>query len=81
MTLMRTAIVGKDDEKFLGDQDSSTALKASAETPAKPSTPPPVGKPLVHSVLQAQPVQVKAAATVKPALNSAQVQNKLAHKN
>ncbi|MGA9070547.1 MAG: PBP1A family penicillin-binding protein [Terracidiphilus sp.] len=37
MTLMRTAIVGKDDEKFLGDQDNAQALKASADAPAKPS--------------------------------------------
>jgi penicillin-binding protein 1A len=36
MTLMRAAIAGKDDEKFLGDQDTSTALTASAEAPAKP---------------------------------------------
>jgi penicillin-binding protein 1A len=35
MTWMRAAIAGKDDEKFLGDQDDSAALKASAEAPAK----------------------------------------------
>ncbi|MFZ1087570.1 MAG: PBP1A family penicillin-binding protein [Terracidiphilus sp.] len=36
MTWMRAEITGKDDEKFLGDQDDSMALRASAEAAAKP---------------------------------------------
>jgi penicillin-binding protein 1A len=36
MTLMRAAIAGKDDEKFLGDEPDDSSLKASAEPPAKP---------------------------------------------
>ena len=39
LTLMRAAIVGKDDEQFLGDQDDDSALKAAAEAPAKPTLP------------------------------------------
>jgi penicillin-binding protein 1A len=121
MTWMRAAIVGKDDEKFLGDQDNGTELKAAADAPTKPQpataqrppakagaptgasgksaqakppvaavpqppatkplTPQPGSKPLVHPALLAQPVQVKPAGAVKPALNSTPTPNKPAHKN
>jgi penicillin-binding protein 1A len=36
MTWMRAAILGKDDEKFLGDVADDSTLKAAAEAPAKP---------------------------------------------
>jgi hypothetical protein len=47
----------------------------------KPLTPQPGSKPLVHPALLAQPVQVKPAGAVKPALNSTPTPNKPAHKN
>jgi penicillin-binding protein 1A len=37
MTVMRAAIAGKDDEKFLGDEKESPMLKAAATVPSKPS--------------------------------------------
>jgi penicillin-binding protein 1A len=40
INVMRTAIVGKDDEKFLGDQSETPAQKTASEPPAKPSTTP-----------------------------------------
>jgi hypothetical protein len=36
MNWMRAEIVGKDDEKFLGDEPETPALKASTEAPARP---------------------------------------------
>jgi penicillin-binding protein 1A len=36
MNWMRAEIVGKDDEKFLGDELETPALKASTEAPARP---------------------------------------------
>jgi penicillin-binding protein 1A len=45
MNWMRAAIVGKDDEKFLGDETESPALKASTEAAARPgSTALPLAK-------------------------------------
>jgi penicillin-binding protein 1A len=66
MTWMRAAIVGKDDEKFLGDEDDSTALKASTEAPAgaKPvaaSNPP--GKATIPANASGK------TAPVNPSLN------------
>ncbi len=40
MTWMRAAIVGKDDEKFLGEEKESALLKAAAAVPTKPGTAP-----------------------------------------
>jgi penicillin-binding protein 1A len=40
MNWMRAAIVGKDDEKFLGDETETPALKASTEAPARPAPKP-----------------------------------------
>jgi penicillin-binding protein 1A len=55
MTWMRAAIVGKDDEKFLGDEKDNSKLKASAQPLAKPQPP----------------IQTRATvATVRPALAS-----------
>ncbi|HEY1257103.1 MAG TPA: penicillin-binding transpeptidase domain-containing protein, partial [Terracidiphilus sp.] len=56
MTWMRAAIAGKDNEKFLGDQDENTEPKATADAPAKPPVPQPGSKLLVHPALFAQPV-------------------------
>ena len=57
MTVMRQAIVGKDNERFLGDEADDTTLKVSAEPALKPGT------------ATAAAVPVKASSTVKPALN------------
>ena len=73
MTWMRAAIVGKDDEKFLGDQDDSTALKASAEAPAgaKPvaalHTSSKSATPVIPSGKPAQAKPPLASATQLPA--------------
>jgi len=39
MTLMRAAIAGKDDERFLGDEKEKPLLRAAATPPAKPESP------------------------------------------
>jgi penicillin-binding protein 1A len=59
MTVMRQAIIGKDNEHFLGDDADDTTLKVSAQSPAKPGTS------------TAAVVSVKADSTVKPALSPA----------
>jgi penicillin-binding protein 1A len=59
MTVMRQAIAGKDNERFLGDEADDTTLKVSTEPAAKPAT------------AAAAVVPVKASGTVKPALNPA----------
>ncbi|MGA2632740.1 MAG: PBP1A family penicillin-binding protein [Terracidiphilus sp.] len=38
MAVMREAIVGKDDEQFLGDEESPPLSRAASEVPAKPGT-------------------------------------------
>ena len=53
MNVMRAAIAGKDNEKFLSDQPNDTMLQASVKPPAKPATstiakaaaPPAAGSP------------------------------------
>jgi penicillin-binding protein 1A len=58
MTVMKQAIVGKDDEQFLGDDQTAPALdKASATPPAKPG---PVPSVTTNAKL------VKTAAVLKP---------------
>jgi hypothetical protein len=83
MTWMRAEIVGKDDEKFLGDETESPTLKASTEAPAqsppKPNAPPaasaPTGRPLIKPALSQQFAPVKPMGAVKPALNAAPAPN------
>jgi penicillin-binding protein 1A len=66
MTWMRAAIVGKDDEQFLGDEKDSSLLKASAEPAAKPPAKPtgPAAKPRLTTQATARPV--KALAPTRP---------------
>jgi len=59
ITVMRQAIIGKDNEHFLGDEADDTMLKVSTEPPAKPGVTSPAIKP------------VAASLAVKPALNAA----------
>jgi penicillin-binding protein 1A len=71
MTVMRAAIAGKDDERFLGDQETPPLQRVAVQPPAKPvvATPaanaiakPPAAQPAAGS--PANPV--KAIAAVKP---------------
>jgi penicillin-binding protein 1A len=83
MTVMRQAIVGKDDEQFLGDEADDSTLKASAEQPPKPGAPAAVVaakangavKPPATPSLSGAPAKpsgqpAAAKALVKPALVS-----------
>ncbi|MGA2649704.1 MAG: PBP1A family penicillin-binding protein [Terracidiphilus sp.] len=67
MTVMKEAIVGKDDEQFLGDDQSAPPLdKASAATPAKPGPAPSAatnGK-LIKTVAIFKPARTPAPATM-----------------
>jgi penicillin-binding protein 1A len=81
MTVMRQAIVGKDDERFLGDQAGqgqgaaeakNTSLPAAAKLPALAAAPPTAPKPPMQPA--AKPSQQPSASVapakplVKPAL-------------
>ena len=74
MAVMKQAIAGKDDEHFLGDEDSADrqSLKAAATAPEEP--PVPASKPAAGAkpapAASASPVAPpKPKAAVKPALN------------
>jgi penicillin-binding protein 1A len=74
MTVMKVAIAGKDDERFLGDEADNTTLKADATSPANPLAKP-LAKPGVSSPTGTPAKPVKAAAlfkTTAPAAGSAQ---------
>jgi penicillin-binding protein 1A len=45
MEVMKTAIAGKDDERFLGDEDNNTTLEAGAHPPAGHGNPLPSTTP------------------------------------
>jgi len=74
MNVMRVAIAGKDDEKFLGDQETPADEKtqplqsAAAQPPAKPAPASAAAKPASASAA-AKPASANAAA--KPASVSA----------
>jgi penicillin-binding protein 1A len=76
MTWMRAAIIGKDDEKFLGDQKDNPALKAAAQPPARPQPPaqPTLFAMQVSTRASAspqQPIQSRSTnTTVHPAIAS-----------
>ena len=46
MTVMRTAIIGKDDEQFLADQPENQNERAEAKPPALPSRQTPLTRPV-----------------------------------
>jgi len=69
INVMRVAIAGKDDERFLGDQPSNPMLQASA---AKPATPPAPGSVAKQSPPSASTPPAKSAkASVKPPVTPA----------
>jgi penicillin-binding protein 1A len=72
MAVMKQAIIGHDDEQFLGDQPENTSLKAAAPTPgkplAKPAAPPVAAKPAKVAAILNHPSPAPAATTaLKPA--------------
>jgi penicillin-binding protein 1A len=76
MTWMRAAIVGKDDEHFLGDEKKTPAIKTAVAAPAKPAADKSAAKPLAKQTspsAPAKPAVANSAAKplVKPALPSA----------
>ena len=67
MTVMREAIAGKDDEQFLGDEESPPLHQAAAEIPANPragpnhrNPAPATGSPVRTRVAPALPVPAAA---------------------
>ena len=64
MTVMRAAIAGKDNERFLGDEKELPTLKSAVEASAKPAKPRTAAK--LPALPGAQPLAAKAL--VKPAL-------------
>ncbi len=67
MTVMRAAIAGKDDERFLADEKESPTQKASAGPAAKPVSPSAKSSPAASAVAQATASPNKAAKTSAPA--------------
>jgi penicillin-binding protein 1A len=83
MTLMKAAIVGKDQEKFLGEEAEDTTAKAAVDEKAKPvaavKSPAPIAgnpglpaakpsKPMARPALPVQAAPAKPAGAVKPVL-------------
>ncbi len=64
MTWMRSAIAGKDDEQFAGDEKGAPLLEAAANAPAKPAPAPPAAK--VAKVTPPKPPAAAAATGPKP---------------
>ena len=64
MTVMRAAIAGKDNERFLADEKELPTLKSAVEASAKPAKPRTAAK--LPALPGAQPLAAKAL--VKPAL-------------
>ena len=72
MAVMRQAIVGKDNERFLGDAADDTTLKASAEPPAKPGTASvPVVPVKANAPAKPTTTQTTGPAAKQPALPAA----------
>ncbi|MGA2807205.1 MAG: PBP1A family penicillin-binding protein [Terracidiphilus sp.] len=70
MTWMKAAIVGKDDEQFLGEEKDSSLLKAAAEPLAKPSIPAAKALAAPSTVgMKAKPV--KALVPASPLVTTA----------
>ena len=75
MTVMKAAIAGHDDEQFLGDQQDSKSLKATADTSSKPAARLPAALParIVKAAAPGKPSSAAdlAAPALKPTPQSA----------
>jgi penicillin-binding protein 1A len=75
MTVMKAAIAGHDDEQFLGDQQDSKSLKATADTSSKPAARLPAALParIVKAATPGKPPSAADLATpaLKPTPQSA----------
>ena len=76
MTWMKAAIVGKDDEQFLGEEKDSTLLKAAAQPPANllpPAKPagPGTKSPAAASTAGMKVKPVKALVSARPLTTTA----------
>ncbi len=69
MEVMRTAIAGKDDEQFLGEQDESPMLQAAA-SPGKPAAINTLAENQAKPVSIPQPVQGRPSPAIKPVVTS-----------
>ncbi len=79
LAIMRTAIIGKDNEQFLGDQQPATPLlNAAATAPTQPAQPQPatpakvpVNLPVkLPAKLPAKPAALPAASATPPTMGS-----------
>ncbi|MGA3047218.1 MAG: PBP1A family penicillin-binding protein [Terracidiphilus sp.] len=69
MNVMKAAIAGKDDEHFLGDDESTTSLEKAAASPAPPAPAVPPKKP--GSTAARQSPAIPATSPTSVALHSA----------
>ena len=67
MDVMKTAIAGKDDEQFLGDEEASPMLKAASTPPAKPGAAIPTPRtPVAPLPLNPAKASEPSRPVVKP---------------
>jgi len=75
MNVMRVAIAGKDDEKFLGDETDKSTLKTATQTPAKPQTPSKPAQTTVKrtavSLANGSAAKALAQSAAKPPIRAA----------
>jgi penicillin-binding protein 1A len=66
ITVMRQAIVGKDNEQFPGDEKSAPLLNASSNPPTKPGVPPSAASAKPGAAPSATPAKLANASATKP---------------
>jgi penicillin-binding protein 1A len=70
MNIMRVADAGKDDEQFLGEQEESPMLQASATAPAKSAPISAPSSPQLKPVSIPRPSPPTPNAAIKPVLST-----------
>jgi penicillin-binding protein 1A len=70
MNVMRVAIAGKDNERFLGDEEDSATLRASAEPSDLPAQPASTAASSATAEPPMQPAPAKAQGIVTPTLST-----------